>query len=86
MMRTSFRPLAHLVDAAAERWLAVADAAERERCAVREEITGAFRIGNQSELTFHGYHYLLSITRAAPGAGGTGHELCIDVHRIELGS
>jgi hypothetical protein len=63
MMRTNLQPLARLVDAAAEKWLAVADAAEQRRLLVRQEITSSFHIGDNSELTFHGIHYQLCISR-----------------------
>jgi hypothetical protein len=39
MMRMSYQPLAHLVDAAAEKWLAVEHAPEREQRVISNEIT-----------------------------------------------
>ena len=63
MMRTTFQPLAHLVDAAAEKWLAVEHLTGPERDAVRDEIGAAFCIGDRDELTFHGARYLLTISR-----------------------
>jgi hypothetical protein len=63
MMRTNLQPLAVLVDAAAEKWLAVADAAEPDQLPVWKEITSSFRIGDNSELTFHGLRYQMCISR-----------------------
>jgi hypothetical protein len=75
MMRTSFQPLAHLVDAAAEKWLAAESLPEHDQILVSKEITQAFRIGEKSELTFHGGRYLLTISR-------NGEDLRVDVHKI----
>lgn len=83
-MRTSFQPLAHLVDAAAEKWLAAESAAESDRLAVRSEITRAFRIGDNSELTFHGLRYLLRIARREGEPGDGSHEFVVEVHEIAL--
>jgi hypothetical protein len=79
MMRTPYRPLALLVDAAAEKWLAAQHAPERERLAVQDEIVRAFRIGDRAELTFHGLRYLLSIVRRDDGQP---REFLIAVHQI----
>jgi hypothetical protein len=65
MMRMSHQPLAHLVDGAAERWLAVAAASSAEQLIVRKEIIAAFPLGERAELTFHGLRYLLTIYSAA---------------------
>lgn len=81
MMRTSYRPLAHLVDAAAEKWLAAQHAPETERLAVHDEITRAFRIGDRPELTFHGLRYLLSIIRRSDGRS---RQFLIAVHEIAV--
>jgi hypothetical protein len=78
MMRTSFQPLAHLVDAAALKWLAADREPARVRNIVRDEIAGSFRIGDRDELTFHGLRYLLSVRRNAVD------EISIDVHEIAL--
>lgn len=80
MMRTSFQPLAHLVDAAAEKWLAVEHAPESERLVVSREITESFRIGDNTELTFHGLRYLLSIMRS----DDSSLRFRIEVHEIAL--
>jgi len=78
------QPLAHLVDAVAEKWVAVEDAPEAERSAVRAEITDTFRIGDQSELTFHGRRYLLRIFRSvAPGADGV-FRVNVEVHEVAI--
>ncbi|TDJ46107.1 MAG: hypothetical protein E2O50_00490 [Gammaproteobacteria bacterium] len=74
MMRTNLQPLAHLVDAAAQKWLAVADATEHNQQSVRDEIAASFRIGDNPELTFHGLRYQFCISRnddmsARPVAG-----------------
>ena len=83
MMRTAFRPFAHLVDTAAEKWLAVESAAESEREAVRTEITGSFRIGDNPELTFHGQRFLLRIFRVeAPETADD--EIQVEVHKISI--
>ena len=76
MMRTSMQPLAHLVDAAAAKWVGVEHASAYEQRIVREEITRSFRIGDRDELTFHGRQYLLTIFRA--GSAG----LSVSVHEI----
>lgn len=81
-MRTSFQPLAHLVDAAAEKWLAVAHASDGEQLLVSNEITRAFRIGDNAELTFHGLRYLLGITRVDNMRSGRTNEFRIEVHEI----
>ena len=79
MMRTSLQPLAHLVDAAAEKWLAVETATPAERDAVRRDIAGSFNIGDRDELTFHGRRFLLTVMRVPEGGGYT-----LDVHEIAL--
>jgi len=84
MMRTSMQPLAHLVDAVAEKWVAVENAPEAERSAVRAEITATFRIGDQRELTFHGRRYVLRVSRSVlPGADGV-FEVDVEVHEIAV--
>ena len=80
MMRGSPQPLAHLVDAAAERWLAVEHASDREKLLVTSEITQAFRIGDNAELTFHGLRFLLTVSRCEKS--DQFGELCIEVHQI----
>jgi len=79
MMRSGLQPLAALVDAAAEKWLAAesADAVERDR--VQREIAGSFNIGDKDELTFHGSRYILTVFRQAG-------QNSVDVHRIALNS
>ncbi len=84
MMRTSLQPLAHLVDAAAEKWLAVENASEQERMLARDEITQAFRLGDRTELTFHGLRYLLSIIRSDHAKSGETDLFRIEVHEIVL--
>jgi predicted methyltransferase len=63
MMRASLAPLANLVDAAAEKWLAVEDTAIAEQRIVIADITRSFNIGDWPELSFHGQHYVLTIIR-----------------------
>ena len=84
MMRTTFQPLAHLVDAAAEKWLAVEQGTESERRSTRMEISRTFSIGDRDELTFHGALYLLTLSRSnSPGIDdASAYE--IDVHEIAL--
>lgn len=82
MMRASFQPLAHLVDAAAAKWLAAEHGSCQAKSAVRNEITRAFRIGDMPELTFHGFRYLLIISRTDRVRGGAADELRIEVHEI----
>ena len=82
MMRTSFQPLAHLVDAAAEKWLAVENSARNEKVSVSREITGGFRIGDHDEMTFHGLKYQLVIKRRDLAARKLGQEFLISVHKI----
>ena len=85
MMRTSFQPLAHLVDAAAEKWLAAEQLSEAERRTVHEEITASFRIGDSTSLTFHGLRYLLCISQVDAGKKpDIRADLHIDVHEIVL--
>lgn len=84
MMRTSVQPLAHLVDAAAEKWLAAEQSSEQEQLIVKKEITQAFRIGNNSELTFHGLRYLLRIIRGDEVQTGEPEGFHIEVHEIAL--
>ena len=74
-MRASHQPLAHLVDDAAEKWLAAEQASTDEQLRVEAEIVNAFPIGDRAELTFHGLKFLLSIFRAE-----TGEQIA--VHRI----
>lgn len=84
-MRSSHQPLAHLVDAAAETWLAAEPLSAGEQRIARDEITQAFRIGDNARLTFHGLRYLLTITRVTGDAGiGPAGQLQIDVHEIVL--
>lgn len=84
MMRTSHQPLAHLVDAAAEKWLAAENSSEQEQLIVTKEITQAFRIGDHSELTFHGLRYLLNIIRDEDVQSGQPPKFLIEVHEIAL--
>lgn len=79
-MRTAHQPLAHLVDAAAQSWLAAERASDPERRAVRSEIVRAFNIGDKAELTFHGLRYLLTITHCADTDPSC--EPGIEVHEI----
>ena len=83
-MRTSFQPLAHLVDAAAEKWLAAEHVSAQERQIVRNEITQSFRIGDNPELTFHGLRFLLSVRRYEHTKAGRPQEFCVEVHEIVL--
>ncbi len=82
MMRTNLQPLAHLVDAAAQKWLAVADATEQNQQSVRDEITASFRIGDNLELTFHGLRYQLCISRNDDTLSGQSQVFDIQVHEI----
>lgn len=84
MLRTSMQPLAHLVDAAAEKWLAAEDASELKRRAVREEITQQFRIGDNRELTFHGQRYLLRVFRVVGTSPAGSSESHVEVHEISV--
>ena len=77
MMRTSMQPLAHLVDAAAERWLLAESAGGTEQQRVRDEIARAFQLGDKPELTFHGRKYLLTVSR-----GALPDQILLDVHEI----
>jgi hypothetical protein len=79
MMRTNLHPLASLVDAAAEKWLAVIDATEQDQLPVWKEITGSFGIADKQELTFHGLRYQMCISRNEPDQV---QSLKIDVHEI----
>ena len=83
-MRSSHQPLAHLVDAAAEQWLAAEHAPENEKLIVGKEIAGAFRISDNSRLTFHGLRYLLSISHNQNQGSGRTPEFLIEVHEIAL--
>ena len=83
-MRTSHQPLAHLVDAAAEKWRAVEHVSEQQQLRVNAEITQAFRIGDHDELTFHGLRYLLSIIRNPNIQPGEALEFRIETHEIAL--
>lgn len=83
-MRTSVQPLAHLVDAAAQKWLVAEKSSEQEQLIVTKEITQAFRIGDNSELTFHGLRYLLRILRCEDKQPGQSQEFRIEVHEIAL--
>ena len=82
MMRTPIQPLAHLVDAAAERWLEAKHASEQERLAISNRIIQAFPIGKNPKLTFHGLRYLLSITGIENDLNGPSFR--IEVHEIAL--
>jgi len=81
-MRTNLQPLAHLVDAAAQKWLAVADATEQNQQSVRDEITASFRIGDNPELTFHGLRYPLCISRNDDTLPDQSQVFHIQVHEI----
>ena len=76
MMRTGQQPLAHLVDAVAERWLSVEDSPAEEREDVRRDITGTFGLGDREELTYHGLKYLLTLSLLETD------EIRISVHEI----
>ena len=81
MMRTNVQPLAHLVDAAAETWLAADALGTAERNRVETEITRKFHIGDLDELTFHGLRYQLTITRDGE-ASSNSNKLTVGVHEI----
>ncbi|MGI9290404.1 MAG: hypothetical protein ACR2QG_03895 [Gammaproteobacteria bacterium] len=78
MMRTGQQPLAHLVDAAAVRWLTVDEGTEEERAELHSEITDTFKLGDRTELTYHGLKYLLTLSQSDSG-------LRISVHEIATG-
>ena len=79
-MRAGQQPLAHLVDAAAVRWLEAEHASLAEKSALRDEITGLFGLGDRPEITYHGLRYLLTVSRDEPT---DEHSLLhIDVHEI----
>ena len=78
MMRAPFQPLAHLVDAIAEKWCAAEELSGEDRARVHAEITRSFQLGDQLELTFHGIRYLLTLTRAPDST-----EPVVSVHRIK---
>jgi hypothetical protein len=84
MMRATFQPLAHLVDAAAEMWLAVEHASESERRATQMEIGRTFFIGDRNELTFHGARYLLTLSHLDNGDTEETSVYEIEVHEIAL--
>ncbi|MGI9329950.1 MAG: hypothetical protein ACR2QB_04475 [Gammaproteobacteria bacterium] len=85
MMRTSHQPLAHLVDAAAQKWLAAAQLTANQQSILHTEITQAFRIGDNPRLTFHGLRYLMTIARETGNNEiGPDAELRIHVHEIAL--
>ena len=85
-MRTNLQPLAVLVDAAAEKWLAVEGATESEQLPVREEIINGFGIGDKPELTFHGLRYQLCISQNTGIPADQPQAFHIDVHEIVTGN
>lgn len=70
MMKASLNPLAHLVDGVAARWLVRDELTAEQRALIRDEILRAFRIGDRTELTFHGGRYALTIRQDAAEPGG----------------
>jgi hypothetical protein len=84
MMRATFQPLAHLVDAAAVKWLAVEHGSESERRATQIEISRTFSIGDRNELTFHGARYLLTLSNLDNGDTDEKSGYEIEVHEIAL--
>jgi hypothetical protein len=84
MMRAGLQPLAHLVDAAAEKWLAVEDAPAEQQLPVNLEITQAFQIGDRAELTFHGQRYLLSIIRNSNCSPDELPQFRVEIHKIAM--
>ena len=84
MMRSSHQPLAHLVDAAAEKWLAVEGAPKKQQRSVTDEIISSFNIGDRPELTFHGQKYLLTISRDEGGPDDRPEAFSVEVHEIKL--
>ena len=90
MMRTSLQPLAHLVDAAAEKWLAAESCNAAEQDAIRKEITEAFWIADRDELTFHGQRFLLTVSRRTTNSDAhldneaEPPEYDVSVHKIAL--
>ena len=89
-MRTSLKPLAHLVDAAAEQWLAAEHESPQRQLDVSNQIANSFRLGERSELTFHGIEYILTLERISqedvashfPSSGNFGDNTRITVHKI----
>ncbi len=79
MMRASHKPLAVLIDAAAENWLA---AEKQSREDLHREITSRFDIGNRPEVTFHGLEYQLTIERDHNRGISAQSNLIITAHRI----
>jgi hypothetical protein len=77
MMRAPFQPLAHLVDAAALKWLAAKQASIQEQNSVSAEIARSFGTGEKPELTYHGIKYLLTIYYSK----GPPEQFQINVHK-----
>lgn len=81
MMRSTFQPLALLVDAAAEKWLAAESASGSERQIVEQDIVARFQPGDHEEMTFHGQKYLLTI-RKQQTTTSAAQRLSVAVHEI----
>jgi hypothetical protein len=79
MMRAGQQPLAHLVDAAAVRWLAAEDSSAADKAALLDEITGLFGLGDRPEITYHGLRFLLTVSRNEAAGQGT---ISIAIHEI----
>jgi len=82
MMRASHKPLAGLIDAAAEDWLAAEKQSPQQRQDLYKEITSRFGIGNRPEVTFHGLEYQLTIERNDNWGIRAQSNLIITAHRI----
>ena len=80
MMRTSHQPLAHLVDRQAERWLTAERNTPAERASIESDIAGAFNIGNNDRMTFHGQRFLLTIINNTSAESEQSYR--IEVHEI----
>jgi len=82
MMRMNLQPLAILVDAAAEKWLAAEQATAAEQGRVGREITQSFKPGRLDAVTFHGLRYTLKVSHAE-NASVDSNRLSIAVHEID---
>jgi hypothetical protein len=84
MMRTNLQPLAHLVDAAAEKWLLAEAGTAADQETARRKISQSFWIGERPELTFHGLKFLLTISHSETHSTPADPHYLVSVHKIAL--
>ncbi len=79
MMRSPVQPLAELVDAVAEKWLAAEAGSAAELQRAYDEVIASFKPHEREEITFHGNRYLLSVLKSCDAQEGNPYQIKVHV-------